>query len=213
MLHEVAGLLAAYNTTVLLVGEYRHEDIATFPEFAVADGIIELARNALGTRDERYLRVFKLRGSSYRPGFHAFDITAAGLQVVSASRQPSRGGLLQAGRWPYFVGRARARFHARGRLLDRERNAARRSHRVRKDDDGHSIHHRGTPSGRTVPVWSISRRIPRSSHTRSRRSAEGSTTTPAVDWSCSTFRRWSFPSTGSSSAFSERFTGDRSAGW
>ena len=81
MLHEVAGLLAAYNTTVILIGEYRHEDIATFPEFAVADGIIELARNALGTRDERYIRVFKLRGSSYRPGFHAFDITAAGLQV------------------------------------------------------------------------------------------------------------------------------------
>jgi circadian clock protein KaiC len=81
MLHEVAGLLAAYNTTVLLVGEYRHEDIATYPEFAVADGIIELARNSLGARDERYLRVFKLRGSSYRQGFHAFDITEAGLQV------------------------------------------------------------------------------------------------------------------------------------
>ncbi len=81
MLHEVAGLLAAYNTTVLLVGEYRHEDIVTFPEFAVADGIIELARNALGTRDERYLRVFKLRGSSYRQGFHAFDITSEGVAV------------------------------------------------------------------------------------------------------------------------------------
>jgi circadian clock protein KaiC len=81
MLHEVAGLLAAYNTTVLLVGEYRHEDIATYPEFAIADGIVELARNSLGARDERYLRVFKLRGSSYRQGFHAFDITDAGLQV------------------------------------------------------------------------------------------------------------------------------------
>jgi len=81
LLHDIAGLLAAYDTTVLLVGEYRHEDIATFPEFAVADGIIELARNALGTRDERYLRVFKLRGSSYRQGFHAFDITAEGLKV------------------------------------------------------------------------------------------------------------------------------------
>jgi circadian clock protein KaiC len=81
VLHDVAGLLAAYDTTVLLVGEYRHEDIATFPEFAVADGIIELARNALGTRDERYLRVFKLRGSAYRQGFHAFDIGSAGLQV------------------------------------------------------------------------------------------------------------------------------------
>ncbi len=81
MLHEVAGLLATYDTTVLLVGEYRHEDIATYPEFAVADGIIELARNSLGTRDERYLRVFKLRGSAYLQGFHAFDITKAGVQV------------------------------------------------------------------------------------------------------------------------------------
>ena len=81
MLHEVAGILTAYNTTAFLVGEYRHEDIATSPEFAVADGIIELARNALGTRDERYLRVFKLRGSSYRQGFHAFDITEDGVKV------------------------------------------------------------------------------------------------------------------------------------
>jgi circadian clock protein KaiC len=81
MLHEVAGLLAAYHTTVVLVGEYRHEDIATLPEFAVADGIIELARNTLGARDERYLRVSKLRGSPYREGFHAFEITAEGLQV------------------------------------------------------------------------------------------------------------------------------------
>ena len=89
MLHEIAGLLSAYNTTVLLVGEYRHEDIATYPEFAVADGIIELARNALGTRDERYLRVFKLRGSSYRAGFHAFEITEAGLQVYPRLVSPA----------------------------------------------------------------------------------------------------------------------------
>ena len=81
MLHEVAGLLAAYSTTVLLVGEYQHDDIAVFPEFAVADGIIELARKPRGSRDERYLRVFKLRGSAYRQGSHAFDITSDGLQV------------------------------------------------------------------------------------------------------------------------------------
>lgn len=81
MLYEVAGLLAAYNVTVLLVGEYRHDDIATYPEFAVADGIIELARNALGTRDERYLRVFKLRGSAYRQGSHAFEISRDGIDV------------------------------------------------------------------------------------------------------------------------------------
>jgi circadian clock protein KaiC len=89
MLYEIGGLLAAYDTTVLLVGEYRHENIATFPEFAVADGIIELARNVLGTRDERYLRVFKLRGSAYQEGSHAFDITAAGLQVYPRLVSPA----------------------------------------------------------------------------------------------------------------------------
>jgi circadian clock protein KaiC len=81
VLYELAGLLTAYDTTVILVGEYRHDDIAAYPEFAVADGIIELARNALGTRDERYLRVLKLRGSSYKQGSHGFSITGAGLQV------------------------------------------------------------------------------------------------------------------------------------
>jgi circadian clock protein KaiC len=52
-----------------------------YPEFAIADGIIELARSELGSHDERYLRVFKLRGSAYRQGSHAFDITPHGLKV------------------------------------------------------------------------------------------------------------------------------------
>jgi circadian clock protein KaiC len=100
MLHEMGGLFSAYNTTVLLVGEYRHEDISTYPEFAVADGIIELARNALGTRDERYLRVFKLRGSTYQQGSHAFDITAAGVQVYPRLVSP-----VQAATYERYGGR------------------------------------------------------------------------------------------------------------
>ena len=81
LMHELGGLFAAYNTTVFLVGEYRHDDIATLPEFAVVDGIIELSRKHNGSRDERMLRVLKLRGSSYREGPHAFAITSAGLEV------------------------------------------------------------------------------------------------------------------------------------
>src|SRR6185295_213923 len=88
-------LLAAYDTTVLLVGEYRHDDIAVLPEFAVADGIIELSRNVRGTRDERSLRVFKLRGSSYREGSHTFDITLAGLQVYPRLVSPVEAAYYQ----------------------------------------------------------------------------------------------------------------------
>lgn len=81
MLYEVAGLLTAYETTAFFVGEYSTDQISTYPEFAVADGMVELARDKLGTRDERFLRVLKLRGSSYLEGLHGFRITGDGLEV------------------------------------------------------------------------------------------------------------------------------------
>jgi len=88
MLYELAGLLTAYDTTAFLVGEYGGDQIAQFPEFAVADGMVELARNKLGTRDERFLRVLKLRGSSYLEGLHAFRITSDGLEVFTRLVSP-----------------------------------------------------------------------------------------------------------------------------
>jgi circadian clock protein KaiC len=81
LISELAGVLGAYATTTFLVGEYREEDISSFPEFAVADGIVEFARHKHSTRDERFLRVSKLRGSGYLEGLHAFQITSAGLEV------------------------------------------------------------------------------------------------------------------------------------
>ena len=81
MVSNLAGLLTAYEVTVLLLGEYTVPDIERYPEFAVSDSIIQLARQSLGTRDERYLRVLKLRGSSYREGQHAFRITNDGIEL------------------------------------------------------------------------------------------------------------------------------------
>lgn len=81
MLYELAGLLTAYETTAFLVGEYSSDEMKSYPEFAVADAMVELARNKLGNRDERFLRVLKLRGSRYLEGLHAFQITADGLAV------------------------------------------------------------------------------------------------------------------------------------
>jgi circadian clock protein KaiC len=51
------------------------------PEFAVADGIVQFMRNPTTTRDERFLRVLKLRGSGYLEGSHAFRIVSHGLEV------------------------------------------------------------------------------------------------------------------------------------
>ncbi len=77
----LAAVLSAYDVTAFLLGEYTHDNIELFPEFAIADSILQLERHVLGTRDERYLRVLKLRGSGYQEGQHAFQITSDGLRI------------------------------------------------------------------------------------------------------------------------------------
>jgi circadian clock protein KaiC len=81
LVSDLAGVLAAYSVTAFLLGEYTQENIEAYPEFAVADSIVQLERNSLGARDERYFRVLKLRGSGYREGKHAFKIGDRGLQI------------------------------------------------------------------------------------------------------------------------------------
>jgi circadian clock protein KaiC len=81
MMYEMTTLLTAYGTTAFLLGEYTEEDILRYPEFAVADAIVEMSRRRLGNRDERYFRIYKLRGSRYLEGAHAFRITGSGLDI------------------------------------------------------------------------------------------------------------------------------------
>lgn len=81
IISELAGVISSYEMTVFLLGEYTKENIEQYPEFAVADSIVQLERNILGSRDERYFRVLKLRGSGYREGQHAFRITENGLEI------------------------------------------------------------------------------------------------------------------------------------
>ena len=81
MVYEMTALLTSFGTTAFLLGEYTEDDILVYPEFAVADSIVELSRLRLGNRDERYFRVYKLRGSAYLEGAHAFRITDSGLDI------------------------------------------------------------------------------------------------------------------------------------
>jgi circadian clock protein KaiC len=81
MVYDMTALLSAYGTTAFLLGEYTEDDILIYPEFAVADGIVEMSRRRLGNRDERYFRVYKLRGSQYLEGAHAFRISDSGLDI------------------------------------------------------------------------------------------------------------------------------------
>ena len=90
VLFDLAGTLAAYACTTLLIGEYSGTELDLLPEFAVADGIIHLVNQKHGVRDERYLRVVKLRGSGFRSGEHAFRINEEGLSVFPRLVTPER---------------------------------------------------------------------------------------------------------------------------
>lgn len=81
VLFALTGLLTAFETTTFLLGDYSETEVESSPEFAVVDGIIELLRSKHSTRDERFLRVLKLRDSGYIEGLHGFRITSQGLDI------------------------------------------------------------------------------------------------------------------------------------
>jgi len=78
---DIAVHLSAWEVTSLLVGEYGGEDIRKDPEFAIADGIIYLYGTEEAEKQQRYLRVMKMRGTSYYAGEHFFDISHDGITV------------------------------------------------------------------------------------------------------------------------------------
>jgi circadian clock protein KaiC len=80
-LQELAGILTALPTTTFWVGEYAGEEIATAPEFAVADGIISLTTRREAERAIRHLEVLKLRGTDFMSGEHTYRISRDGLRV------------------------------------------------------------------------------------------------------------------------------------
>ena len=68
-------------TTAFWVGEYGRDEVATAPEFAVADGIISLTTRREAERAIRHLEVLKLRGTGFMSGEHAYRIARDGLHV------------------------------------------------------------------------------------------------------------------------------------
>ena len=74
-------MLTAFPTTTFWIGEYGRDEIATAPEFAVADGIISLTTRRESERAIRHLEVLKLRGTGFMSGEHAYRIARDGLHV------------------------------------------------------------------------------------------------------------------------------------
>lgn len=78
---DLAAQLSILNCTSILVGEYTPQEIQTDPEFAIADGIINLSHATEGTQERRSLRIAKMRGVRYLGGEHTMMIESSGVQV------------------------------------------------------------------------------------------------------------------------------------
>src|SRR5215210_5285393 len=78
---ELTGRVTALAINSFWIGEYAVEEIATAPEFAVADAIIALDARRQGDRTVRSLHVLKLRGSGFMSGVHSYRLSSDGLSV------------------------------------------------------------------------------------------------------------------------------------
>ncbi|HZQ82640.1 MAG TPA: ATPase domain-containing protein [Gaiellaceae bacterium] len=80
-IYDLASRVAHSDAVLILVGEYLPDETRSQPEFAVADGILQLENEANGPTDRRWLRVLKLRGGETSSGQHSVHITENGLEV------------------------------------------------------------------------------------------------------------------------------------
>jgi circadian clock protein KaiC len=80
-IYKLAARISHTDTTLIFVGEYSSEEIASTPEFSLADGIMELVYEPHQPMDRRWLRVRKLRSSNPLSGQHPLRITEAGVAV------------------------------------------------------------------------------------------------------------------------------------
>ena len=83
-LGRLSNELARVDCTVLLVGEYTLPGDLTLPEFAMADVVIDLEVDRQAAYEMRTLRLYKLRGSSYKAGGFSFSINHDGIQFAQA---------------------------------------------------------------------------------------------------------------------------------
>jgi circadian clock protein KaiC len=82
-IQRMALLLASWQATTFLIGEYAEDELRDNPIFTVADGLIWLRQTAERNSIVRKLQIVKLRGQASVPGLHTFRITDGGLQAFS----------------------------------------------------------------------------------------------------------------------------------
>ena len=79
--YDLASVLTSYECTSFLVGEYSQEMMTELPEFAIADVVLQMIKYATNIREQRFIRVEKMRGSDSMAGMHACVISEIGITV------------------------------------------------------------------------------------------------------------------------------------
>lgn len=82
-IQRLALLLASWQATTFLVGEYSDAELHDNPVFTVADGLFWLSQVTEHNSVVRKLQIVKLRGQASVPGLHTIRITDGGLQAFS----------------------------------------------------------------------------------------------------------------------------------
>ena len=88
VIYDLATVLTAYRCTTFLIGEYSEQMTLDLPEFAIADVVLNLMKYSTNVREQRFLRVEKLRGSNSIPGMHAFSINENGIEMYPRLLSP-----------------------------------------------------------------------------------------------------------------------------
>jgi circadian clock protein KaiC len=102
-LYKLTSRVAHSKAVLLLVGEYTPYEIESGPEFALADGVLQLAYEPREPFDRRWMRVIKLRGGSHLEGKHTFHLSADGftvfprIETLLPAAMPAFTGRLQSG--------------------------------------------------------------------------------------------------------------------
>ena len=71
VIYDLAAVLTSYQCTTFLIGEYSYE-MTDLAEFAIADVVLNLMKYSTNVREQRFLRVEKLRGSDSIPRHACF---------------------------------------------------------------------------------------------------------------------------------------------
>ena len=88
VIYDLATVLSAYKCTTFLIGEYAEAMTTDLPEFAIADVVLSLTKYSTNVREQRFLKVEKLRGSDSIPGMHAFSINNDGIKMYPRLLSP-----------------------------------------------------------------------------------------------------------------------------